>query len=286
MKKSFNELIKVKGKKLFLAAALGLSAITFCGGMVLGADVSQWISVYRNTVSLEVNQTKITTDNFLYNNVTYVPLRAVAQMLGKEVGWNAQTKVARIDDVSYQKAALAALLPSAIGYQWKYDGFAEYSHEMQLNSVTDEAAKRTYGISGRVGDPSGGESTADFTIDLQYILEGTSLIQQKQEQIMMDSKFNRLTLIKTPLEAGNFWTEEVTDKTGMITEINGQIMKIETLTGGVKQYTVRYQDHSSAYFEQRVIRQGAGVVSFEKLFELGGEPFSAGYFLYMPVLGK
>lgn len=272
--------IKQHPRKTLAAASVLLIALTFFAGLGFGADLSELVRIYRNTLTLEVNGTKVSADNFLYNNTTYVPLRAISEMLGKDVSWNAATRVASIEDPSYQKEALSQLLPSVPGYQWIYNGFAEYDHTMTLNAITDETDRRTYQISGMVGDPSGGESTADRSITLKYLIEKTSLIQEKQEQVMMDSKFNRLTLIKTPLEEGNYWIDRVTDKSGKTMELSAQIMKTEILPSGAKQYTVRYDDNSSAYYEERVIREGIGVVSFEKLFEIGEEPFSAGYYLY------
>lgn len=280
MHKIFEKWTHLHRRKKMAAAAVLLIALTFFAGMGVGADLSEMVRIYRNTLTIKVNGTKVSADNFLYNNTTYVPLRAISEMLGKDVSWNAVTRAANIDEPSYQKEALSKLLPSAPGYRWIYNGFAEYDHTMTLNAITDEAGRRTYQVTGMVGDPSGGESKADRTITLKYIIEKTSLIQEKQEQVMMDSKFNRMTLIKTPLEEGNYWIDRVTDKAGKTTELSAQITKIEILPSSAKQYTVRYKDNASAYYEQRVIREGVGVVSFEKLFEIGEEPFSAGYYLY------
>lgn len=280
MQKMFEKWTHLHRRKKMAASAVLLIALTFFAGMGVGADLSEMVRIYRNTLTIKVNGTTVSADNFLYNNTTYVPLRAISEMLGKDVSWNAVNRAANIDEPSYQKEALAKLLPSAPGYRWIYNGFAEYDHTMTLNAITDEAGRRTYQVTGMVGDPSGGESKADRTITLKYIIEKTSLVQEKQEQVMMDSKFNRMTLIKTPLEEGNYWIDRVRDKTGKTTELSAQITKIEILPSGAKQYTVRYKDNSSAYYEQRVIREGVGVVSFEKLFEMGEEPFSAGYYLY------
>ena len=269
------------GKALSLLA-ITLTVVAFSAGMAFGADVSELIRVIRNGMTLEVNHTKVTTDRFVYNGTTYVPLRAVAELLGKNVGWNALTNVATVEDTVYQKDALSKLLPAAVGYKWLYTGFAEYSHEMTLDTITDELNKRIYLVSGTVGDPSGGARTADFTIKLQYTIEQNRLTQQKTEQTMMDSKFNLLTLIETPLVVGTYWTEKVIDKLGASRGIYSQITKVEKTADGLNQYTVRYKDRNSAYYEQRVIREGAGVVSFEKLFELGVDSFSSGYFLNVP----
>jgi len=257
-------------------------AITFVSGTIFGSDLSELISVHRNVVSLEVNNIKVEADNFLYNGSTYLPMRAIAELLGKEVGWNAITNVASINDKIYQKDALVKLLPAVTGYEWIYNGFAEYGHKAVLDSIIDETQKRTYNISGAVEDMSGGESSADFSIKLKYIIENNSLIQEKTEQIMMDSKFDRLTLIKTPLVAGNYWNEKVIDKNGNNIEISAQITKVETMSNGFRQYTVVYNQLDSNYFETRVIREGTGVVLFEKLFELEVS-FTAGYSLYEPV---
>ncbi len=282
MREKFYNKLKLSTKKTLLVGITGILVAALFANSSFGADMSELIRVYRNGVKLEVNSQSVSTDNFVYNGVTYVPIRAVAELLGKDVGWNAITNVASINNMTYQKEALSKLLPATTDYKWTYHGFAEYGHEMTLNSITDETTKRTYTMTGMVGDPSGGESAADLRINMQYIIEKTSMIQQKSEQTMMDSKFDRLTLIKTPLVAGTFWTEKVTDKTGISKDINAKITKVEILTAGIKQYTVRYKDIKSPYYEERIMREGVGVVSFEKLFELQGESFTAGYYLNEP----
>ncbi|NLK45021.1 MAG: hypothetical protein GX300_11590 [Tissierellia bacterium] len=61
-------------------------------------SLMQTIEVIFNSVNLEVNGKKVEADNILYNGTTYVPIRAVAEMLGKEVGWNQETWTASIND--------------------------------------------------------------------------------------------------------------------------------------------------------------------------------------------
>ncbi|PKM57672.1 MAG: hypothetical protein CVU98_04935 [Firmicutes bacterium HGW-Firmicutes-3] len=142
-----------------------------------------------------------------------------------------------------------------------------------------EPTKRMYMVSGTVDDMSDGESTKDFSIELSYTIEGNRLVQIKTEEVMMDSKYDQLTLIQTPLVIGTYWTENAKDQNGVLQKISGQITKVEQNDTGLKEYTVLHKQHGSDYYEQRVIRENIGVVSFEKLFELGDEPFSAGYFL-------
>lgn len=254
-------------------------ALTF--GFSSAVDTSESIDVFRNLIKVDVNNQLVTMDNFLYNGTTYVPIREVAELLGKEVGWNAYSKTASILDVTYEKIPLSALLPSELGYSWIYNGFAEYGHTMTLNNIEDDPTHRIYTITGEVDDMSGGESLADNSISIQYILFGNELIQEKAELHMLDSKFDRLTLIKTPLVAGTTWTQDVIDKDGNSSRINAIIKKVEIVDDNKTQYTIRYDDVNSAYFEERIIREGVGVVSVEKLLELSDTSFPAGYTLYV-----
>ena len=67
-----------------------------------GAQVKRTIEVIYNSVNLTVNGTKVNADNILYNGTTYVPLRAVADALGKDVGWDQATYTASINDVGFK----------------------------------------------------------------------------------------------------------------------------------------------------------------------------------------
>jgi len=62
----------------------------------VSADLSELVKFYRNLVKIEVNGTKMNTDNFLYNGTTYIPLRAISELLDKDVDWNNHNKVASI----------------------------------------------------------------------------------------------------------------------------------------------------------------------------------------------
>jgi spore germination protein GerM len=86
-------------KKIFICCLILALVTILASSLSFGADWSEMISVHRNKVNLEVNSVRVTVDNFLYNGTTYVPIRAVAELLGKEVVWNANTNVASINDI-------------------------------------------------------------------------------------------------------------------------------------------------------------------------------------------
>jgi ribosomal protein S19 len=68
------------------------------GSVVFGAGVKKNIEVLFNSVNLTVNGNKVNAETIVYNGTTYVPLRATADMLGKEVGWDQKTNTASIND--------------------------------------------------------------------------------------------------------------------------------------------------------------------------------------------
>ena len=78
--------------------------VTFClilcmfGCMWLVADASEKITVDTNTMNIVVDGNRVYSDNFVYNNTTYVPLRKIAEMLGKKVEWDQTSNSALIND--------------------------------------------------------------------------------------------------------------------------------------------------------------------------------------------
>lgn len=72
--------------------------VMLMGTFTFAAEVRKTIEVRLNSVNLTVNNKKVQADNILYNGTTYVPLRAIAEMLGKDVGWDQKTNTASIND--------------------------------------------------------------------------------------------------------------------------------------------------------------------------------------------
>ena len=135
----------------------------------LGQVITQTIQVVYNSVNLTVNGQKITADNILYNGTTYVPLRAVADALGKDVGWDQATNTASINDKGKevtkpvdnsvetlsQKNAVAkakdyldlmAFSKSGLVKQLEFEGFNNGDATYAVNKITvdwkEQAAKK------------------------------------------------------------------------------------------------------------------------------------------------
>lgn len=80
---------------------LGLLCSVILASSSFGLSLSQSINVVFNSVNIRVNGQKIEADNILYNGTTYVPLRAISEILGKKVFWDQQSKTANINDEGY-----------------------------------------------------------------------------------------------------------------------------------------------------------------------------------------
>lgn len=75
-----------------------MSTVAFAGG------VKQKIEVALNSINIAVNGKPVKADNILYKGTTYVPLRAISEMLRKDVDWNGDTNTASINDKDLNKA--------------------------------------------------------------------------------------------------------------------------------------------------------------------------------------
>jgi hypothetical protein len=59
--------------------------------------IEKTIKVTMNSIKLVVNGKSVESDNFIYDGTTYVPLRQVTEMLGKQVLWDDATRTVKID---------------------------------------------------------------------------------------------------------------------------------------------------------------------------------------------
>lgn len=177
----------------------------------------------------------------------------------------------------------SSLLPSQAGYKWAYKGFAEYRHEMTLMEIERKGNKKIYTVIGKVLDMSNGEGGNDkdyFNIDIKYTVSAEGIIQEKEENVMMSSFFDKLTIIRPPLVAGNRWENTYIDKDGNEIDIISHITRVEEIDGKMH-YTVEYRGRNSYHFEERKIMEGKGIVGYTKIYKpKEGNTIFVGYNLY------
>lgn len=70
---------------------------------LFASQITKKIDVAINTISVLVNGEKVEADNIVYKGTTYVPLRAISEMLDKDLVWSDETKTAEINDKNIQQ---------------------------------------------------------------------------------------------------------------------------------------------------------------------------------------
>lgn len=178
-----------------------------------------------------------------------------------------------------EPAGIAGLLPVYESYRWGVTGFVDYGHDLWVTSIELADGETVVHLEGAVHDLSDGESDADFAIRMQYRIRPEVLIQIKDEEVMMDSEFDRLELIRSPLEEGTSWTQEVTGSDGSVRTLESAITQV-TGRPGSRVFTVRYEDRDSSYYEERRIGEGEGVLSFERLMQGEEEDYLLHYAVF------
>lgn len=197
---------------------------------------------------------------------------------------NSQSPDQKVGNKLVDLDEVARLLPVRPNYQWSYHGFAEYGHRMVLQDISKQDDSIAYHIKGEVDDMSGGEAKQDLSFSVTYTVKPGVLIQNKTGQSMMDTSFKDLELIRTPLRKGNSWLQETTKEDGTAVTLKTTITDIKE-ENGQKIYTVVYKDTQSEYYEKREIKEGVGVLSYEKLYIDPNGNFTMGYYIYYPGTG-
>jgi len=82
----------------FMLVTVVIVSLFLVSSFVLGESSETSISILFNSINISVNGEAVESNNILYEGTTYVPLRDVAEMLGKEVSWDEETRIAGIND--------------------------------------------------------------------------------------------------------------------------------------------------------------------------------------------
>lgn len=113
--------------------------------IVTGVSISlaNSIEVDFNKIKIAVNGKKVAADNILYDGRTYVPLRAISELLEKDVGWDAATFTASINDkgISLNTSAVGlskdnpANINTSVPFKFE-EGLTEFAANIKVLEVT------------------------------------------------------------------------------------------------------------------------------------------------------
>ncbi|HHX62560.1 MAG TPA: peptidylprolyl isomerase [Epulopiscium sp.] len=101
------------------------------------AQITKKIDVVFNAITIMVNGEEVKADNIVHQGTTYVPLRAISELLDKEVTWTAETKTAYInDDNNIKQQHPVALMTMENGDQVKIELYPEVAPITVKNFLT------------------------------------------------------------------------------------------------------------------------------------------------------
>ena len=192
--------------------------------------------------------------------------------------WNEGEDPTKITSGKFDQE-LEGLFPSEEGFKWQYFGTADYGQTMWIERVYQSNSQKIIKVKGEINDLSGGSSPIDYSLQMTYAIEPDRVVQSKISEAMMDSEYDKLTLIMTPLEIGTQWKEEVIDSQGKKETVTGEIIETEDHPEG-RIYKVLYSEDNSDYSEVRKIQSGRGVVDFLKTMKYQTESIDVGYHIY------
>lgn len=88
-------------RKFIKIVALILLVLFISGTAVIAEGIQKNIEAYFDSSKIQYNHDDLEIDNILYDNVLYVPLRAIAKVFDKEVAWDKNTKSVVILDKQF-----------------------------------------------------------------------------------------------------------------------------------------------------------------------------------------
>jgi hypothetical protein len=87
----------LKRLQVFMVGVL-VACLLLTNYSVFAESITKTITVVLNKTTVKTNGKPIKIDNLLYNGTPYAPIKAVAEMLGKEVKWDGKTNTINISD--------------------------------------------------------------------------------------------------------------------------------------------------------------------------------------------
>ncbi|MGE5530073.1 MAG: hypothetical protein ACM3X6_13165 [Patescibacteria group bacterium] len=187
---------------------------------------------------------------------------------------------------------ILAFFPQEQGTRWRYTGFAEYAHDMELRSISRGRRTVVHHIRGQVEDVSGGESTKNSRFRLDLVFTAKEVTERILEaDTPFPHRLDGLILLRLPLKPKTTWRQRVRAKGRSVTA-TAEILGLEMDGKGSRPQavTVRYRAPMAGmpggvYEEIRVFRRGTGVATFQNTFGANeGEIFN--YTLYSLQKGR
>lgn len=123
----------MKRKKITKLIVAAICLVAFSASAAFASNVARTITVYYQDIKMYVDGQRVNTSSepFIYNGSTYLPVRAISEALGEEVYWDGNTKSVYIGERPGTTQYLMDVCPP---YQ-KYCVYDYYSNNQRSFSM-------------------------------------------------------------------------------------------------------------------------------------------------------
>lgn len=130
----------IRRQRVCLVAALLVATFIIAAGLVGAADGSRPATVTFRNIQLVVDGVVIGSDRqpLVYEGRTYVPIRLVAEALGKHVTWDAANSQVVIQDTRPQ-VPIAELLMLDVRGSWRLESVTEAGQSERVRTLEDRS---------------------------------------------------------------------------------------------------------------------------------------------------
>lgn len=154
---------------------------------VLADSILTKIDVVLNGVNVQLEGQDVQVDSILYNGSTYLPMRKVVELVGKDIEWKQETMTANIIEKTDVKEKEGDNVPNEVNVikELMYDEFISMFDKMVALNYVDDTAEPNLFIRHYIYN-------GDLTFEeLKTLLHGqTNILLQSFAEQIMEKEFN------------------------------------------------------------------------------------------------
>ncbi|MBE0450223.1 MAG: hypothetical protein IBX70_05170 [Clostridia bacterium] len=153
--------------------------------------------------------------------------------------------------------ALSVYFPAE---EFEFMGERGYYHYYKNLNVEDQSDRVILSISGEVKDISRNIGKRDHGFQVELWVDSEKMVQTISGQMLNESEFNRLILLKNPIQEDAIWVFDSLDKKGQKHTVTARIVVIDEEAETIEiEYTTKAGNH-----EKRIMAKNRGTISFVK----------------------
>ncbi len=153
-----------------------------------------------------------------------------------------------------------------------YSGDSEYYHVVKSIEPLETTSQKQVTVNGEVLDNATGISHKDFSFQMTLTVDDKEITQISTGSELNDSIFDKVVLLRSPIEVGGKWSFTALNKEGKKVKVDAQILEMDE-QGTLK---VSYST-KDGYQEERIIKKNLGVTDFIRLVTFNKESTWTGY---------